>query len=77
MKAIDAAYEVLREADGPMHVSEITRRILDRGLWKTAGRTPERTVQARIGEEINHRGADSRFTREGKGIFGLRRRSPG
>ena len=55
-----------------MRVDEITRRILDLGLWKTAGRTPSRTVAARIGEEISRKGDSSRFERVGVGVFRLR-----
>ena len=50
MNALDAAFEVLREADEPLHYRELTRRMLDRGLWTTKGKTPWETINSRINE---------------------------
>lgn len=41
MNIIDAAYEVLRQANEPLHYREIRRRALDQGLWQSNGATPE------------------------------------
>ena len=75
MKAIDAAYQVLKEAGEPLHVNEITRRALKLGILVTRGKTPARTVEARIGEEINYKYGESRFLRVGQGTFNLSERS--
>lgn len=72
MSALDAAYEVLRAAGEPLHYQEITQRMLDRGLWSTAGLTPWDTVNARITVDIKRNGAQSRFYRAAPGIFGCR-----
>jgi hypothetical protein len=72
LTAVDAAHWVLKESGRPMHISEIARRISELGIWETHGLTPARTIGARIGDEINKRGDDSRFRRAGPGIFGLR-----
>ena len=61
--ALDAVVSVLTEASEPLHYKELTRRILDSGLWTSAGKTPEATANARISTEINQRGHDSRFVR--------------
>ena len=73
MTALEAAYQVLKSSGEPMPVTEITRRILLLGLWKTNGSTPARTVAARIGEEISQKGEDSRFVRVGVGVFALKK----
>src|SRR5690554_2090431 len=41
--ALDATRIVLADADGPLHYKEITRRVLERGLWVTTAVTPEAT----------------------------------
>ena len=70
MSVLTAVRIVLQDADGPLHYREITRRILERGLWTTTGKTPQATVNARLWESI---GSDSGspFTSHGKGVFGL------
>ena len=71
MKALDAAEMVLREAGEPLHYRELTRRMIDRGLWTTRGKTPWETVNSRINEDIKLFGAISRFRREGSGHFAV------
>lgn len=71
MSALDAVYVVLREANEPLRHEEITRRILERGLWTTTGKTPDATVHARLAMDIKRHGAASRFVRTGKATFGL------
>lgn len=66
---LDAAYEVLREAGEALRVEELTRRMLEKGIWETNGKTPAATVSARLGEDINRKGEASRFTRVGRGTF--------
>lgn len=44
----DAIVQVLREADEPMHYTEIAEAIAERGLKKDIGTTPARTVSAMI-----------------------------
>ena len=67
--ALEAAYEVLNEAEEPLHYEEVTRRMLERGLWQTRGKTPWATVNARIAVDIKELGQESRFLRVGRGIF--------
>lgn len=71
MKATDAAFIVLREAGEALYYQEITRRLLEFGLWETGGKTPEATLRAALGTDINRSGEASRFRRAGKGFFGL------
>ncbi len=55
-----------------MHYRELTREVLDRGLWVTQGKTPEATVRAQLGTDLNVQGEASRFQRTGPGIYALR-----
>jgi restriction system protein len=73
MNAIDAVEVVLTEAGEPLGYREITRRILEHGLWQTAGLTPEATIHARLAVDIKDLGANSRFQRTGPGVFALRK----
>src|SRR5437867_4310169 len=69
MNSLDAAHKILSEAGQPLHSSEIARRMLDQGLWKSAGKTPGATVDARIAVDIKTNGAASRFQRVGRSTF--------
>ena len=72
MNVLDAAYEVLRAAGEPLHYREITQRMLDRGLWSSAGLTPWNSVNAVIAVDIKRNREQSRFYRAAPGIFGCR-----
>lgn len=71
MDLLAAATNVLLDAGEPLHYRELTRRMLERGLWSTKGRTPDATVNARISVEIKQLGERSRFRRVAIGIYGL------
>lgn len=71
MTAIEAAIHVLREAGAPLHVAEITKRILSKQLWKTNGKTPEATINARIAADIKKKREASVFQRIKPGVFAL------
>ena len=72
MNAIDAAAKVLAEAGKPLSYREITRAVLEAGLWQTQGKTPEATVHAQLAVDIADQGTVSRFQRTGPGVFALR-----
>ena len=71
MTVLDAAAEVLQGAEGPLHYREITRRMLERGLWSTRGNPPGNTVNARLATDIRDRGLASQFVRTAPGHFAL------
>jgi len=73
MKASDAAYEVLKSAGEPLHKDELTKRMIEGGLWQSEGRTPSATVTSILGTEIAELGAASRFVRREPNVFDLRR----
>ena len=72
MNALDAVAEALRRAGEPLHYVEVTRQMLDTGLWQTAGKTPEATINARIAVDIKQHPETTRFQRAAPGVFALR-----
>jgi restriction system protein len=71
MNSLSATEIVLADAGAPMHYSEITRRILERDLWKTDGKTPAQTINAQLVTDIKKRGDASRFRHVGPGMFSI------
>lgn len=67
----DIAYQILKEAGKPLHSKEITKIALQRGWLKTAGKTPEATMNAQLIVDINSKGELSRFKKTGPSIFAL------
>ena len=66
---LDAAAKVLAEAKEPLGAKEMVERMLAKGLWQTAGRTPSATIYAAIIREIAARGSDARFRKVERGKF--------
>jgi len=66
---LEAVTIILRDAAEPLHYREITRRIVERGLWVPGGKTPEATVNAQLSTAIKKHGDASGFRRVGKGMF--------
>ena len=64
----DIAYQILKEANKPLHSEEITKIALKRGL-RSIGKTPEKTMEAIISVDIKVNGKKSRFVRTAKSIF--------
>lgn len=65
------AYQILKEADKPLHSKEITRIALDRGWLKTAGKTPEATMNAQLVVDINFKKEKSLFIKTNPSTFNL------
>lgn len=72
MSIRNAVSKVLQEAGKPLHAKEITKRILAKNLWTTAGKTPLQTVAARLYTDIKRNGEKSLFFLDGPQIFGVR-----
>ncbi len=72
MSIQSAAIQVLNEAGKPLHANEITKLILQAGLWTSDGKTPEATVSARIYTDIKSNGDNSLFVKVGPQTFALR-----
>ncbi len=67
----EAALHVL-QAQGPLHYKDLARVILDSGLVKTTGATPDASLNAVIAVDIQRKGQNSPFVRVRPGVFGLR-----
>ncbi|MGC8776260.1 MAG: HTH domain-containing protein, partial [Minisyncoccia bacterium] len=67
----DIAYQILKEAGKPLHSKEITKIALERGWLKTAGKTPEATMNAQLIVDINSKKDKSRFIKTAPSTFGL------
>lgn len=65
----DIAYQILKEANKPLHSNEITDIALERGWLKTAGKTPRATMNAQLVVDINKNGALSRFIKTAPSTF--------
>jgi predicted NUDIX family phosphoesterase/adenylate kinase family enzyme len=65
---------VLSKAMTPLKAREIVDRGIEQGLFgdHVMGRTPEKSMQARLSIDILSRGPNSRFARTGKGRFTAR-----
>jgi len=69
LSGLDAAALVLREAGEPLAVQALMIRVLERGLWKTEGKTPAATLYAAIIRDIKAKGTNSRFQKVDRGRF--------
>lgn len=69
MNLLEAAGKVLSEAGQPLHVKEITRRIVAAGLWTPETETPSSSVGAAIYVAIKKGKTD--IVRTDKGTFSL------
>ncbi|HTE52023.1 MAG TPA: winged helix-turn-helix domain-containing protein, partial [Kofleriaceae bacterium] len=67
---MDAAVALLREAHGPLHVEELCRLALERGLLDSPGTSPLRSLKGRLTTELK-RGPESRVARIEDDVWGL------
>lgn len=63
------AYEILKEVGKPLHSDEITKIALQRGWLKTAGKTPEATMNAQLVVDVNKNGIRSLFQKTAPSTF--------
>ncbi|MHB9070124.1 MAG: winged helix-turn-helix domain-containing protein [Sedimentisphaerales bacterium] len=68
---LSAAVKVLEEAGEPLNCQEMIKRMLEKGYWKTDGKTPSATIYSAILREIKEKGADARFRKTERGKFEL------
>jgi len=68
---LDAAAQVLADADEPLSVKEVVALALGRKLWQTNGKTPAATIYAAIIREIATKGDAARFRKVDRGKFTL------
>jgi len=68
---LDAAAQILAEAGEPLSTGEMVKRMIEKGLWSTGGKTPAATIYSAILREINVKGDQSRFRKTERGRFEL------
>ena len=66
-----AAVRVLQEAGEPLDCKNMVNLMLEKGYWKTDGKTPSATIYSAIIREIKEKGADARFRKTQRGKFEL------
>ena len=76
MNIQDAAIQILKKAGKALHAKDITKRIIEAGLWKSDGKTPEATVSSRLYSDIKKRGGLSTFVKVAPQTFSLRDTQP-
>jgi restriction system protein len=67
----DAVYTILEQAWQPLHVNELTKRLLESGLWSSDAKTPAATVGAKLYTDIKQKGSQSQFVQAGRATFAL------
>ena len=75
MDLLKAIEEVLESASEPQHVAEIAEKVIRGGHWKSSGKTPEKTIGARIYSDIKKKGEASAFVKASPQTFALRNSS--
>jgi restriction system protein len=68
---LSCALRVLQEEARPLNCPEMVKIMLEKGYWKTDGKTPAATIYSAILMEIKKKGADARFRKTERGKFEL------
>jgi hypothetical protein len=72
LSALDAAAQVLADAQEPMTAKGMIEAMAAKGLWTSpGGKTPQATLYSAILREINTKGAEARFQKTDRGLFAL------
>ena len=75
MQFKDAAYEILKQANKPLHYNDITNQAITAGLLESTGKTPHATMGALLYTDTLN--AKSRFRRgDQRGTFALKATTP-
>lgn len=70
MSALDAAAQVLANAQEPMNTKALIEAMAAKGLWTSpGGKTPHATLYAAIIREITTKGTEARFLKTDRGLF--------
>ena len=74
LSALDAAAQVLAEAQEPMTTRQMIESMAAKGYWSSPnGATPAATLYSAILRQINTQGKDARFKKTDRGQFALNR----
>ena len=74
MTFLEAAIEILRQADGAMHFAEVARLAVEENLLSHVGRDPEAAMRSCLNSAVRaaRDGQDSVIRREKPGYYGIR-----
>ena len=72
MEVKEAVIRILKEAGKPLHASEITKLMIEAGLWESDGKALEDAVSAQLQLDIQSNGDQSPFMLVAPMTFGLR-----
>ncbi len=74
MTFLEAAIEILRNADEPMHFSEVARRAVESNLLSHVGRDPEAAMRSCLNSAVRmgRAGEDPIIMRDKPGYYGIR-----
>src|SRR5688572_26468280 len=74
MTFLEAAIEILRSADGPLHFSEVAKRAVERNLLSHVGRDPEAAMRSCLNSAVRggHDGGESLIVRDKPGFYAIR-----
>jgi hypothetical protein len=74
MTFLEAAIEILRSADGPLHFSEVAKRAVERNLLSHVGRDPEAAMRSCLNSAVRggHDGGESVIIRDKPGFYAVR-----
>jgi hypothetical protein len=67
----EIAHQILKESGKPLRYKDITKIALERGWLKTAGKTPDATMNAQLVVDINTKKEKSLFVKTGPSTFAL------
>jgi hypothetical protein len=69
---LDAAVQILKAKGEAMNCGAMVAVMLEKGLWKTGGKTPAATLYSAILREITTKGSEARFKKTDRGQFTLK-----
>lgn len=67
----NAAIQILKQENKPLHTKELTRLALERGILETEGATPENSMSTQIIIDIRNKGAKSDFIKTAPSTYAL------
>ena len=67
----EIAFQILQETGKPLHSKKITAIALERGWLKTAGKTPDASMNSQLIVDINAKKDKSRFLKVSPSVFSL------
>ncbi|MCG3127418.1 MAG: hypothetical protein CHACPFDD_02278 [Phycisphaerae bacterium] len=69
LSGLDAAAKILADTGKPMRARELVNTMIERGLWKSGGKTPHATIYAAMIREIAAKQNAARFRKTDRGLF--------